>query len=269
MTADRRLANVELALTPTQLVVRWLTEIHQFEEMTAYMRWLVDRPPTDFPMDRLAREARESARARSRRQPGKELDEVVRRTVVETLFRVQLVIEINVRSADCLDRQALIHAALAATMALHFNVPDAPMRGTALERVVENRDLLLRHVFELHAFEAARDAVEARYLGGTPADFPAARRAWDQQIDLSERSAVLSVRGAELDGGDPPPGDDPVAFESRVATLSANFVQPARSKTYSELGDGWKAHAVAKSWLKADLLKDEGALKVEPSGSTL
>jgi len=251
---DRRLANVETGLSPTQLVLRWLEEAHRYDDMTAYMRSLVDRPIGDFPMDRLSREAQESARIRSRGRSRVDVERAVRRSLIETLVRGQLVLEINVRSQNWLDREGLIYLALIGQVGLAISATDAPLEGTPLARLVQLRDLLLDRVTELHAFEAARDRVEARYLDCAAADFPAARRAWARQRHETETAAVMAMRMAELDGAEPPAPDDAAAFEAKVTTLAADFVEPAKSKAYNELGDGRRAQAIAAAWLHAGVL---------------
>jgi hypothetical protein len=256
---DRRLATVEAALSPTQLVLRWLEEAHRYHDMTGYMQSLVDRPIGDFPMDRLAREAQESARIRSRGRSRADVETAVRRSLVETMFRGQLVLEINVRSQNVLDREGLIYVALVGQVGIAITDSDVPLEGSPLARLVQCRDLLLGRVTELHAFEVARDRVEARYLDGAAADFPAARRAWDRQGHESEMAAVMAMRMAELDGAEPPAPDDPAAFEARVASLAADFVEPAKSRAYNELGDGRRAQAIAVAWLRAGALAEGGS----------
>jgi hypothetical protein len=251
-TTARRLATVEAALTPTQLVLRWLEEIHRYGDMPSYMRSLVDLPIGDFPMDRLCREAKESAAMRSRGRPSAEIDKAVRRSLVETMFRGQLVLAINVRSQDSLDREGLIYVALMGQVAMAIGIPDAPVEATPLARLVQARDLLIGRVAELHAFETARSRVEARYLDGVAADFPVAREAWDRQRRESEEAAVMATRLSELDGARPPPPEgDSVAFEAKVTSMVVDLVEPAKSKAYNELGDGRRAQMIAAAWWRA------------------
>jgi hypothetical protein len=51
-----------------------------------------------------------------------------------------------------------------------------------------------------------------------------------EQCTRSETLAVMALRIAELGGAEPEPPDDPVAFDARVAALSADLVEPARSQ---------------------------------------
>ena len=63
MTAERRLARLEAALSPTELVLRWLEESHAFGDFDGYTRWLIDQPHAKFPANRLAHEAVEGTRS--------------------------------------------------------------------------------------------------------------------------------------------------------------------------------------------------------------
>jgi hypothetical protein len=216
----RRLAIVEAALTLTQLVLRWLEEIHRYGDMPSYMRSLVDLPVGVFPMDRPCREAKESAKARSRGMPPEEVDKAVRRSLVDMMFRGQLVLGLNVRGQDFLDREGLIYVALVSQVALAVNISDAPLEGSPLARLVQARDLLVGRVTELHAFETARSRVETRYLAGAAADFPAARRAWVRQRQESEEALVMACRLAQLEGALPPPPEDAGAFEAKVTSVA-------------------------------------------------
>jgi hypothetical protein len=251
VTIEARLAKVEAALTPTQLVVRWIEEIHAYDDMAAYLRSLIERPVGDYPLDRLSRDAREGARSRTRGMPRAEADKAVRRAVVDTLFRALLVLEISVRTQDVLDREGLIYLLLISQVSLALEVAEERLGEPALVRLVNARDLLRARVTELHAFETAREQVQARYLDGTDALAPSARRAWDRQRRESEQGAVMALHVAELDGADPPPPDEEAEYGARVASLAADFVRPAKSKAYDQLGDGRRAQAIAAGWLGA------------------
>ena len=259
--AERRLAKLEVALRPTLLVLRWLAEAHAYDDLTADTRALVEADATAFPLDRLAQEAQESARQRSRGLPSGDAEAAVRSAIVETVLRALLVLRINVLSQEVLEREVLVHAALGAYLGLAVDGPRDRLRHQGLLGLVGRRDVLLGRVTELHALETARAAVEARYLDGTAALFPAAVRAWAEQRTRSETMAVMALRLAELEGADPPPPDDPAALEARVAALVADLVQPARVQTFEQLGDGRRAFTLAVRWLRAKLLADDPAVR--------
>jgi hypothetical protein len=78
--------------------------------------------------------------------------------------------------------------------------------------------------------------------------------------------AVMALRMAELDGAELPPPDDQAAFDERVKQLVADFVEPARSKAYNELGDGRRAIDLAVRWLRPKMAA-EAARKGSPAPS--
>jgi hypothetical protein len=169
MTKERRLAAAESDLRPVELVLRWVEEIHAYDDMSAYLDALAERRLGDYPMDRLGRQAKANAEARSRGKPRAEGHAAIRRDVVDTLFRAQLVLEINVRTQDWLDRQGLIHLVLVTQVGLAVAGSKEPFSAEGLSRLVLSRDLLQFHVDELRAFQTARERVEARYLNGVRA----------------------------------------------------------------------------------------------------
>ena len=254
MTAERRLAAIEASLSPTELVLRWLAEAHAYDDFKTYMEALFDRDPSDLPMDRLAREAQTSARTRSRGQPKEDVAAAVRKALVETIFRAQLVLRINALTQEFIDREILIDGALSAHLGLAVHAGSGQPIDKSPIGLVQVRDLLFARVTELHAFETARATVERKHLDGATALFPAAVGEWAEQRTRSETLAVSAFRIAELDGFAPPPPDDEAAFDARVSQLVADHVEPARSKAYDEVGDGRRAVSLAVRWLRPKLL---------------
>src|ERR1035437_8100364 len=100
MTLTRRIAAVETALTPTQLVLRWLDEAHAFGDLESYVRSQLAEPSSEGPLDRLAREAASGARASLRGKRPEILDAAVRTALRETVFRFDLVMRILVTTHD-------------------------------------------------------------------------------------------------------------------------------------------------------------------------
>ncbi len=257
MTAERRLAALEASLSPTELVLRWLAEAHEYDDFKTYTEALFNKDPSDCPMDRLAREAQTSARSRSRGQPKEDVARAVRKALVETIFRAQLVLRINALTGEFIDREVLIDGALSAHLGLAVHVGRGQPIDKAPVGLVQVRDLLFGQVTELHAFETARATVERKHLNGATALFPAAVREWAEQRKRTETLGVTAFRIAELDGFDPPPPDDEAAFDARVAQLVADHIEPARSKAYYELGDGRRALSLAVGWLRSKPAADD------------
>jgi hypothetical protein len=256
MTAERRLARVETSLSPTQLVLRWLAEAHQYDDFDTYTRAIFAVGPEALPLDRLVREARASAEAGSRRESREQRDETIRTAIRQTVFLFHLVLRAIELAQAALDREALLHSALCAHLGLVM-ADD----GTAGHSVFQSRAAGLTalrggavaRASELRALEAARKRVEARHLDGYPALFPATVLSWLGQRERTEGLAAITVQLAELEGLAPVPADDPDVFEARVGELMADHVEPARVKALDEMGEGRRAVSIAMAWLEPRL----------------
>jgi hypothetical protein len=255
MTAARRLAAIEAALTPTELVVRWLTEAHGCGGLEAYVRSLIDDPSVVPPADELARAAADGARKRLRGKRGEEVAKAVDTAVRETVFRFHLVLRIDTVSHELFDRQLLLDGAFSAQLALLAQEGQDKRRRDAsyLERLAELRDLIVGRLDELEAAGAARLRVEERYLAGHPALFPDDVTAWDERLKSSQRIGQLAVALAEKDGLPLPAPPDPDAVAARVDQLVADLVEPARVTALEQLGDGRRAFGIATSWVRGKL----------------
>jgi hypothetical protein len=118
MTVKRRLAAVEASLSPTQLILAWLTEAHSFGNVESYVASLLAADPPVSPLDRLARQAARGARNATHGKRPEVALAAVRSALRETVFRFELVVRINVTAHELLEREALIDAALAAQITL-------------------------------------------------------------------------------------------------------------------------------------------------------
>ena len=252
MTLARRVAALEAALTPTQLVLRWLAEAHSHGSLVAYVQSILDDKPEDFPLNRLCREATAGAKTGPGRRAREQTDAAVRTALQQTVFRFELVMRINVTALDLLDRERLVSAAITGHVALLANEPpnhrvaDAPHR----ERLGVARDLALRRVIELHAAQGARLLAEARYLDGHSALFPDGLQEWDEQVRATERVAVMADRLAELDGVVAPPLDDEEAVVALIPEILTDLVEPAKVTALEKLGEGERSIRIATAWVR-------------------
>ena len=189
--ARRRLAAVEAALTPTELVVRWLDGAHAFGSLDGYVRSQLDESPADTPINRLARAAVAGATAASRGRGAEAARAAVRAALAGTVFRFELAMRVVVTSQALLEHEVLIDAALAAHVSMLASLDGAARRRDPAyrERLALCRDTLLSRADGLEAAQRAREAVGARHLAGRPALLPDALAAWEGQV---QRSRVLS-----------------------------------------------------------------------------
>jgi hypothetical protein len=198
-TAERRLAAIEAALTPIELVVRLLEEAHSFGALEAWVRSLLADPNVIPPLDQLARAASDGTRTRLKGKPAEELNKAIDTAVGETVFRFELVLRINTTSQELLDRQMLLDPAFAAQLAMLMHIgADQRERGPGyLVQPTQLRDLIVGRVDELEAATEARHTVEERYLAGgrvaEEAEHEPGEVAHDQvQFERGDRDKVRS-----------------------------------------------------------------------------
>jgi hypothetical protein len=252
LTAERRLATVEAALGPKELVLRWLAEAHAHYDFTAYARATQQMGPEAMPLDRIVHQTIDWVEAttcgRSRDDRGDQRQRALR----QVLFLYHLVLRTIVFAGETLDREGLIEALLTAHLGLAAIDTEDGKRSavpTHAWRLNAVRTSALNRASECRALAQARSRVEATYFEGRPVLFPAMVRAWAEQLERTEHLAVMAERLAELDGLEPSPPDDPDAFAARVEQLVADHVEPARVKAFDEMGDGQRAMSVAMRWL--------------------
>jgi hypothetical protein len=256
VTAERRLARVETSLSPTERVLRWLDEAHGYDSFVAYSRAIYALGPGALPLDRLVREARGAAEAASLRGSREKRDETIRTAIRRAVLLFHLVLQSIVLAEATLEREALMCTALSAHLGLVMaDDGDAGLSifRSRAEGLTALRGGAVARASELQALETARARVEARYLGGHPALFPATARSWTGQRERTETLAVITVRLAELEGLPSLPPDDPEVFEARVSELTADHVEPARVKALDEIGEGRRAVSIAMAWLEPKL----------------
>jgi hypothetical protein len=251
MTAERRLAKLEEALSPTQLVLRWMAHAHAYGDVPAYVASLLDQDPPVAPLDRLAREAVHGARTANRGKRPELVEAAVRSALRETIFRYELVLRINVVAHDLVDREALIDAALSAHVSLVTSREQREAKD--IEWLGQLRDLLLSRVDELHATAEARTLVQERYLDGHSALFPDVAAAWAEQVRGTQLIADMAVRLAEIAEVRPAAAPRPEALSLRTTELAADLVEPAKSTALEKIGEGRLAFDIAADWVRAKL----------------
>ena len=255
MTLGRRVSKLEEALSPTQLVLRWLAEAHAYGDVPAYVASLLAKDPPVAPLDRLVREAAQGARTAMRGKRPEVVNAAVRTALRETVFRFELVMRINVTAHDLLDHQTLLEALFAAHLALllHDDRKERLADESHLRRLAQCRDLTALQVRELLATREAISLAEARYLDGHSALFPEIAGAFDNQVQRSQDLAERAADIAELDGVQPADETDLETLESRTNELMSDLVEPAKSTALEKLGEGRPAFAIANAWLRGKL----------------
>ena len=112
MTAERRLAKLEGALSPKAATLLWLAEAQEFGSLPAYVEWLIDQPISADPLERVPAQARASALEAMRGQPREAVREAAHRAVRDAIFGVELVLKLNVAAEETMRLSRLRYAAL-------------------------------------------------------------------------------------------------------------------------------------------------------------
>jgi len=256
VTTERRLAKVEATLGPKQLVLRWLAEAHAYDDFTGYTRAMYAQGPESMPLDRLIHETIAWVDAMQRGRSRDDRADERQRALRQVLFLFHLILRTIVFTQETLDREGLIWALLSAHLGLAAIDTEDGKRSAVpshAHRLESIRTMAVARLAEWRALETSRSRVEAKYLDGHSALFPATIRDWAEQFERIETLAGLAERLAELDGLDPSPPEDPEAVAARVDQLVDDLVELARVKALDEMGEGRRAISIAMRWLAPKL----------------
>jgi hypothetical protein len=69
MTLARRVAQLELGRSTSEIVLAWLAEAQAYPTLSEYLASLIDQPPEAWPLARLASEVEAAVRARAKGTP--------------------------------------------------------------------------------------------------------------------------------------------------------------------------------------------------------
>jgi hypothetical protein len=260
MTTERRISAIEGALTPTELIVAWLTEAHAHGGVDAMVRASLAEEDYDPPINRLGHAASDGARARMKGKPRDEINRASDQAVREMLFRFHLVMRIITVCHDILERELLLTALFSTRIALLAREPEDGWDPDHLKEVEQLRDLISLSRRGFKAVGAAGEEVERRYLAGHPALFPDDAARWTEQAMTSQMLEASVIGLAELDGVPEALLPPPEAFAARVAGYVADFVEPAKVAALEDLDEGHQALGIATSWLRGKMVE----LRLEP-----
>jgi hypothetical protein len=233
VTITRRLAKLESGLDPESAAIRWLHEAHEYPSLDAYTDSWTQQPTSEHPLHRIAQQVEAATKARlkgRRREAQRAADTAVHAAV----FRVQLVVHIDIAATDGLRVQGLLHVALS------WRLRELLFRETLAETDVERAEAdtlaadwqrwseMARDLGSLLAAkQAASLDLERRYLGGHGSLFPETAR---QLRDLVERIEVLYR--VVLESGmveAPEPSDETSAAAEHADKLHASASKAANT----------------------------------------
>jgi hypothetical protein len=270
VTAERRLAKLEGALSPKAATLLWLAEAHQFRSLPAYVDWLIDQPISAAPLERVPKQARAAILEAMRGQPREVMREAAHQAVRDAIFLVKLVLGLNSAAEATIRIEGLRYAVFfremrALTAETQLETAHAP-RDRSEGRTAQWaawRAAAVSLIGSLYAAEAARALLERRYLEGALTLFPDLAADW---LRLHEQAEQLTGLG---DGVDGPAGRVEggrhrrrraqidlrqlrAAALRRAPEEAASLVDAARAETLDALGDTAGATTIAEHQLRAD-----------------
>ena len=254
MTAQRRLARLEGALSPKGATLLWLAEAHQFPTLPAYVAWLIDQPQEAAPLWRVPEQAETAVRAAMRGEPREAVRQAVRQTVRDAVFLVELVIRMNLAAEETTRLEGLRYAALfwemralTAEAELETGGGGPQSRGTIARRWAAWLAAVTGWLTGLSAAEEARLLLERRYLDGRGVLFPDLGRDWEMLRETGARLAgLVDALPALRDGGSRRRG-----LQNLVPRRTAVAGRAAAQAALDLLGDTEGAVAIAERQLRA------------------
>jgi hypothetical protein len=265
MTAERRLAKLEGALSPKAATLLWLAEAQEFGSLEAYVDWLIDQPISAAPLELVPEQSERAARAAMRGQPREAVREAAHRAVRDAVFLVELVTRLNLAAVEVSRIEGLRYAVLYWQM--RALSAEASLSGDAASRQVKSASTsrwrtwctdVAGLVTRLHAAEEARAHLERQYLDGHPALFPDTIEDGARLREGAERLAGLGDSLSPLiEGGRRRKTVDlaglRTAARKDAPTLTAQLVDEVRLATLDVLGDRAAASAIAALRFRAGI----------------
>jgi hypothetical protein len=263
VSAERRLAKLEGALSPKAATLLWLAEAQQFASLPAYVDWLIDQPISAAPLERVPAQARAGALEALRGQPREAVREAAHGAVRDAIFLVELVVRLNLTAEETIRIEGLRHAALfwemralTAEAELDRGTDGAGGRRPIARRAAAWRAAVTDWLTNVAAAEEARLLLERRYLDSHRVLFPDLGRDWETLRETGARLAALAdVLPALGEGRSRSRGlhnlsPSRTAVADRAAAQAAGLADTAREAALDLLGDTEGAVAIAERRLR-------------------
>jgi hypothetical protein len=166
-TGGRRLDKLEGSLSPSEAVLLWMVEAHQYPTVSAYMDSLKDAPDTRYPMMHLPEQVAQAVRTARKGEKPEVIRRAERTAVREVAFLFYLQLQVNTRLWG--DWRAMcLHLAYTASELRHRCTDDNPSVADLTDARQRAGDTLS----EFLQWEIAIRKIAARYYAGMSPLFP-------------------------------------------------------------------------------------------------
>jgi hypothetical protein len=185
-TSKRRLDQLEGALSPTEVVLRWMHEAHQYPTVPAYMDALRDASDTQYPMMHLPQHVEQAVRAAMKGAKPEVITRAVRQAVREVVFLFSLQLQVNTRLwADW--RAMCLHLAYVACKLGGLCHEEDPTDAD----LAEAREHAEQAIGELLQWNIAIKKIADRYYAGGSPLFPGYAAQLAESIATGEQIIAL------------------------------------------------------------------------------
>jgi hypothetical protein len=183
VTLARRLAKLEASRTPTQVVLAWLAEAHEYPTLPEYVASPTDAPTEAWPLGRIGVQVETAVRASVKGKP-KDVWQAVRRAVGDAWFLFELVLHLNLGARQIRDVEGLRWALLTKWLGLlpaEAELAERSGQGDpehAEPEATDWRAALALSLTTLCTEQAPRAKLGQAYFEGRSVLFPALSQEW-------------------------------------------------------------------------------------------
>lgn len=273
MSFERRLAKLENSLSPTEAVLSWLAEAHEYPTLPEYVASLLDASQDAWPLTRIAEQVEGLTRAAMKGKSQDAVKKAVRRQVGDAFFLLDVALRLNLAAEETLRGGRLRWACLSYQMralTLEAELAEVTRRRQhaaarpSVSAVDAWRTGLAVSLTTIYTEEEARSEVERKYLAGRPVLFSWLVREWDDLRARLEGLASVADVLPELRGSGVPELalDERHARAAKGASVRASeLTDQARVAALDMLGEATQAVAIAGRRLRSTISRaaDDGA----------
>jgi len=183
---DRRLDKVEANLSPQQVVLLWMNEVHEFGNIVAYLCDLKHAPTEHYPLYRLPEQMKQAVRTAMKGQKPESTAHAERQAVREVVFLYGLVQQCNLRLWS--EWRAMCLQLVLVTVTLKGLIQDD---AAPLAEYEEAHELAMDAIVAFVQWDQAIKAVAERYFKGATPLFPDQGRLLADSLDAAELVVTL------------------------------------------------------------------------------
>lgn len=246
MINQRRLTRIETSLSPKQAVLFWLRQEHQGKTSSEYLRWMLQRPASEAPRNRVELQVIDAIRAAMKGRETNQIYQAVRQGQMYADFLIVLVSRTNRVILDDSRCRALYIALL------YQELRYAALSGDDDELMKEWAGRLRDFAQELFSLRRATELIRDTYFDGECILFKDATEELEQQI-RAVRGMVDSYNRVLMDMNRPRSAINSANLDKAVTELASKratlIVALAKSTMLDDFGETQASKAIANRYI--------------------